>query len=394
MNTDAHQTTEESLAASLPKCRLFILGSGFSKPAGHPLGVGLLDMVREQMRMNYRQHDWDGPLEREIAEWTALYPNSELTLESVLAYSHRKHFLKLIGSDEYFEHGSRTIAAARPIIQEILSKDIDDESRGLYEKFCASLTPNDLVLTFNYDTVLEDTLDRLGIAYSLTPEWWLDKEEGEGQQQYKGSQYIDILKLHGSVDWYDRQYYDHARAYFKAQGSDVPDKEPLFGENAFIPTEPLNRGAIKSELGRDLLSRVFRVPDYRQHLPTLSRLHDVVPFLLPPAYDKILGHDPIRELWSNLHRGGDMFSAIIMIGYSMPSYDSYAYEALGKIIHSYQTGGDKNYWGQARVPMQIVTLADSEREVLDGIQFLVPDRTRIWREGFCGNAIDWLDWGQ
>ena len=119
------------------------------------------------MRAHFRAYDWDGPLEHEISEWTALYPNNEVTLESVLAYSHRKHFLKLIGSDEYFEHGSRTIASAIPIIQEILSKDVEASSKGLYERFCAALTPYDLVLTFNYDTVLEDTLDRLGVAYSL-----------------------------------------------------------------------------------------------------------------------------------------------------------------------------------------------------------------------------------
>jgi hypothetical protein len=177
LNTDTSEVTDDSLAASLPRSRLFILGSGFSKPAGHPLGVDLLNRVRARMRERFRSSDWDGPLEREISEWTALYPNREVALESVLAYSHRKHFLKLIGSDECFEQGSRTIASARSIIQEILSKDVEASSKGLYERFCAALTPYDLVLTFNYDTVLEDTLDRLGIAYSLSPEWWLDDEK-------------------------------------------------------------------------------------------------------------------------------------------------------------------------------------------------------------------------
>ena len=393
MNTDTSEITDGSLAASLPRFRLFILGSGFSKPAGHPLGFELLEMVRAQMRENSRAHDWDGPLEREISEWTALYPNSEVTLESVLAYSHRKHFLKLIGSDEYFEHGSRTIAFARPIIQEILSKDVEASSKGLYERFCAALTPYDLVLTFNYDTVLEDTLDRLGIAYSLSPEWWLDDDKRGNPPRGHNAEFVDVLKLHGSIDWYDRRYYDESRAYYKSTGVDVPDKDPLFGANAWVPIEPLNRGAIRGEYGHELLSRVFRVPNHRQYFPFRSGSFSEVPFLLPPAYDKILGHDPIRELWSNMHRTMDSFSAIIMIGYSMPSYDSYAYEALGKLILDYQAGGDKNYWRQPRTPLQIVTLAASNRDVLNGIPFLDPDRTRIWRDGFSESVIDWMNWG-
>lgn len=393
MNTDASEITDDSLAASLPRYRLFILGSGFSKPAGHPLGVELLNMVRTRMREQFRANDWDGPLEREISEWTALYPNREVTLESVLAYSHRKHFLKLIGSDEYFEHGSRTIASAKPIIQEILSKDVETSSKRLYERFCAALTPYDLVLTFNYDTVLEDTFDRLGIAYSLSPEWWLDDEKRENLRHDYKAEFIDVLKLHGSIDWYDRRYYDESRAYYKSVGADVLDKDPLFGANAWVPIEPLNRGAVRGEYGLELLSRVFRVPNHRQYFPFRSGSFSEVPFLLPPAYDKILGHDPIRELWSNMHRTMDSFSAIIMIGYSMPLYDSYAYEALGKLILDYQAGGDKNYWGQPRTSLQIVTLADSDRDVLKGIPFLNSHNTRIWHDGFTEDAIDWMNWG-
>jgi hypothetical protein len=351
-----------------------------------------MEMVRVKMRDHFRVYGWDGPLEQEILEWSAIYPSSEVTLESVLAYSHRKHFLKLIGADEYFAHASRTIASAKPIIQEILSKDIEENTRELYERFCSALTPHDLVLTFNYDTILEDTLDRLGIAYSLSPEWWLDdKNCGESKQDSK-SHFVNILKLHGSIDWYDRRYYDECRKYYESTGLDVPDKDPLFGTNASVPIESLNRGPVISGYGEELLEHVFRVPNHRDYFPFQPGSYSMVPFLLPPAYDKILGHDPIRELWSNMHRTMDSFSVIAIIGYSMPSYDNYAYEALGKIILDYQAGGDKNYWGQPRTPLQIVTLANSDREVLDGIPFLDAKRTSIWHDGFSDDAINWMDW--
>lgn len=384
---------DETLVTTLPRYRLFILGSGFSKPGGHPLGIELLRMVRERMRSHFRAYDWDGPLEQEIAEWEALYPNSDLNLESVLAYSHRKHFLKLIGSDEYFEHASRAIASARPIIQEILSKAIDPSSKGLYERFCSALTPHDLVMTFNYDTVLEDALDNLGKPYSLSPEWWIDdKKRGVSSREYK-AEFVDVLKLHGSIDWYDRRYYDDVCARRRSIGVDVPDKDPLFGRDAWIPVEPLNRGEVLDGCGDGLLSCVYRVPNHRKYLQFLSGSFMVVPFLLPPAYDKILGNDPIRELWSNMHRTMDSFSVIVIIGYSMPPYDNYAYESLGKLILDYQSGGDKNYWSQPRTPLQIITMANSEKDVLEGIPFLDPNRTRIWIEGFSEDAIEWMNWG-
>ena len=93
----------------LPIYRLFILGAGFSAPANLPLGKDLLERVREDVRSHYHNFGWEGTLEGEIAEWTSLYPGQSIDLEKVLAYSHRKHHLRLLGSDEYFEHGSRSV---------------------------------------------------------------------------------------------------------------------------------------------------------------------------------------------------------------------------------------------------------------------------------------------
>jgi hypothetical protein len=77
----------------------------------------------------------------------------------------------------------------------------------------------------------------------------------------------------------------------------------------------------------------------------------------------MLGHDPIRELWSNLHRTLDAFSMITVIGYSMPPYDGYAYEALGRLIIDYQAGGESNWFLQPRVPLQIITRTKAEEDV-------------------------------
>ncbi len=106
-----------------------------------------------------------------------------------------------------------------------------------------------------------------------------------------------------------------------------------------------------------------------------------------------LRYDPILDLWENLHRIQDAFSSIIMIGYSMPPYDSYAYETLGRLFVKYQQGGDKTYLEHRRLPIQLITLADSRQQALQGLPFLDPAKTRVWSHGFSPDSLDWIDWG-
>ena len=372
-----------------PFYRLFVLGAGFSRPAGLPLSEELLKRVRREVRSYFEYHaDWEGALEREIQEWTSLYPGQPVDLERVLAYSHRKHHLRLSGSNRYFDHGSRSIVAAREAIQQILIRATPSDTPTLYQDFAGQLCPNDLVLTFNYDTLLEQVLEDIAKPYTLTPEWWLSEDIPES-----GPQYVDLLKLHGSIDWYDRHYHDDAMRWHIEGGVDVPDRDPIFGPNPSVPSESLSKGPTEV-FGRNILSRIFRVPNHSDYFPIKDGLGaHVVPFILPPAYDKLLGYDAILDLWENLHRTQDAFSSIVVIGYSMPPYDSYAFESLGQLLVDYQKGGGKTYWGQRRVPIQLITSTDSTQRALENMPFLDPDKTLVWHKGFSTHSLDWIDWG-
>ena len=373
---------------NLPTYRLFVLGAGFSAPAGLPLGNGLLESVRQDVRGSFGRAGWNGTLEQEIEEWASLYPGEMIDLERVLAYSHRKHYLRLLGSDEYFAHGSRSIVAVRRAIQRILIGATPNETPTVYREFAQQLCPNDLVLTFNYDTLLEQALDDIGKPYTLTPEWWLDTEPSEFEPKF-----VDLVKLHGSIDWYDRHYHDSAMRWHAEQGHDVPNRDPIFGPSPTVPSESLSRGQTKV-FGSHLLPRVFRVRNHKKYFPIEEKLGStIVPFILPPAYDKLLGHDPILDLWENLHRTMDAFSCMAIIGYSMPPYDSYAYETLGRLFVKYQKGGDTTSWEHRRVPIQLITLSDSRQRVLESFQFLAPAKTRVWNQGFSTDSLAWIDWG-
>ena len=372
----------------LPFYRLFILGAGFSKAAGLPLAGELLQLVRQEVNRYFQSYGWEGALEEEISEWSSLYPDEPVDLERVLAYSHRKHYLGLLGSDEFYEHGSRSIVAARKAIQRILIEGTPSETPPLYRTFVQRLSPNDVVLTFNYDTLLEQALDDIAMPYTLTPEWWLTRNTPPS-----GQEYIDLLKLHGSIDWYDRHYHDDANRRRADQGLGLPDLDPIFGPQRLVQPEPLCRGPVGVH-GQHILPRVFRVSNHSKHFPFEEGLGShVVPFMLPLAYDKLLGYDAILDLWENMHRTSDAYSSIIVIGYSMPPYDSYAYEALGRLFTSYQQGGDTTRWEQRRVPIQLITLADSKQSALRNMPFIDPHKTSVWHKGFSDESLRWIDWG-
>lgn len=348
-----------------------------------------MQSVREDVKGYFQGYAWDGALEEEIEEWSSLYPGQRLDLERVLAYSHRKHYLRLRGSDEYLEHASRSIDAVLKAIQSTLILATPTSTPNLYKEFAARLTPNDVILTFNYDTLLEQAFEDIGKPYTLTPEWWIH-ERASGPEYG----YVDLLKLHGSVDWYDRHYHDDIMRYHAERDEYVPDRDPIFGPNPTVPSESLAHGPTR-ELGRHILPRVFRVPNHSEHFPIQgSRVGShIVPFILPPAHEKLLGFEPIADLWWSLHHNQDVFSSIVIIGYSFPPHDSYAYEALGYLLMNYTRGGSNTYWEQRRVPIQLITLDDSPEHARKRVPFVAPEQVRVWHRGFSSESLDWIDWG-
>lgn len=247
-----------------------------------------------------------------------------------------------------------------------------------------------MVLTFNYDTILEEPLKSTGKSYSLVPKWWL-KKISDDQVGIP----VEILKLHGSVDWYDGKYHDDKRRWTGKTG--VPDCDPIFGPNPVVKSEPLSPGLFLRQppwrKSNELLTRVVRVPGLKDNFVISGNPYRCAPFLLPPAHDKLLGYDPITDIWEGIHQRLQWFSGIVIIGYSFPVYDSYAYEGLGKLLLDYQRGADQKVYGQRPTPVQMITLAESQDEALRGTPFLAHDKTRVWYRGFSTESLDWLDWG-
>lgn len=116
-------------------------------------------------------------------------------------------------------------------------------------------------ITFNYDTLVEEALDGLGVSYSLG---FPESEESPETQQTK------VLKLHGSVNWAVPK---HARTRFKPHSS--------------------YREVVKLQL---------------------------VPQIIPPTWKKD-SKGAFDDIWSSALRALSAATRVVVVGFSIPPTD-------------------------------------------------------------------------
>jgi hypothetical protein len=190
MTTDAEHDNKATYAADVRKCRVFVLGAGFSAAAGVPLTVELLHEA----------------LQRFAAECPGIYSRvegyakeamgaaSEALDIANLSFSELCTFLEFIelreygGGERWSENGSREKLALRYYLAKTLVSRTPqpDAVPELYRGFAAQLHPRDVVISFNWDGLLEASLEAIGKKYTY------DRSDESA---------VTINKLHGSVNW-------------------------------------------------------------------------------------------------------------------------------------------------------------------------------------------------
>jgi hypothetical protein len=147
----------------------------------------------------------------------------------------------------------------------LLRKTAGTHPSHRYGDFIKSLRPHDSILTFNYDTALEDALlaEDLAPDYSFQSPLWVDTERSQL-----------VLKMHGSVNFAD-----------KGDGS----------------TE-----VVDFELLRE---------------PTLVYYQAGKPLLVPPTWNKANPGGPIQAIWSRAWQQLVAASHLVFIGFSLPDSD-------------------------------------------------------------------------
>jgi hypothetical protein len=184
--------------------RVFILGAGFSKQAGMPLSTDLITSIlnSEELKEIDELQDWANDLNRRIAgvesEGNELF---NVNIEQFFDFAQydmelwrMKQQLCLVG--RYYGETDwqkvENIEAWLSYIEEEVVHVVRDFQQKAdltpIQQFVSELQQEDIIITFNYDTLIETVLS------NQKREWnhGFECESGKG---------LTVLKMHGSVDW-------------------------------------------------------------------------------------------------------------------------------------------------------------------------------------------------
>jgi hypothetical protein len=254
--------------------RVFMLGAGASKSWGLPLTNELFPLALTGVPK--RQ---DRELIRDFIQYQ--YPHFRRRWKN---YPPFEEFLSLV--DIYLDFAdvikrghSFSIPDVRRLrkklllaIQTVLHGAQKGPEHSNASKFAALLEPGDVVLTFNWDLLVEEAL------YDSGKDWEYALSERA----------ISILKLHGSLDWFD--------------SSEVSIKPEL--------VFPLN-----DKFKTISVFRRFRAP--RTQSP-------IVPVILPPVVNKKIKYKELESIWREGWLALRHAPEIYILGYSLPPEDLHA----------------------------------------------------------------------
>lgn len=377
-----------------PKFRIFVVGAGFSVHASMPLGEELFALVRETIRARYGS---DNKLEGDL-DWYLNYrqscdgiaTNQPVDYERFMSSLDLEHYLGLRGSDTWSDEGNESQLLIRNGIQEVIYSRTPSTPTDECLSFCEKLLPHDVILTFNYDTLIEDTLDYLGKPYRLFPNRL--KEVGPMSSSVDSDaedKEILISKLHGSIDWYDKLPHIKERELANHYEHPWESKHPIFKDGSSISSSPLIEGPFDED---DPLQYVYRVDDLSQLIG--AQFWTSSPLILSPSSSKILYANPLKSLWRGLQQAGGLNFGLGVIGYSLPPYDEYARQALYHLMRNYtEYEYDLEMMGLSKGPARIIDYSppgDSDWKIRKNYSFMNWERCEINTSGLNVGSIKWL----
>ncbi len=372
---------------------LIVLGAGFSRAAGLPLGNELFsEIVREAKRDVLFENILKPDMERyllfiERTEGVTLH-SDEIELEQFMSFLDVEHALGFEGSDTWSDEGNKSQVLVRHLIARTLysrQRRMSHGASGLYERFASRLEPGDRIITFNYDTLVEEALLRVGKPfrlvggrYSQVDEWgatWADGPDDE----------IILLKMHGSIDWFSKKHFIQNRRFRRRAGLLGQPQDPVFN-NREIRLRKLVRGPYWR--GSPLKS-VYRVQDLGPYFAEAQPLLGPTPLLVSPSYSKILYLKPLEDFWADSASAGSLNGTLAIIGYSLPLHDNYVRQALYAAVRNFQYYDTGELIPKTNIRLVDLRSGDAAQEAYRSIyRFVDWNRADVCFNGFGDEAIE------
>jgi hypothetical protein len=373
--------------------RTFILGAGFSRYAGLPLGRELWQMVLAEARgtmffENVLKPDIDWFLAFKERTTGVSQSMDSLDLEELMSLLDIEHFLRFKGIHSWSAQGDRGQLIIRNLIAKVLlscQQRMTAFEWEPYLAFAARLRPLDLVITFNYDTLVEDSLEHLRVPYRLVPFRFDYVEDDTGYTESDDTE-VTVLKVHGSIDWFDSSHWERKRRYFAEHGGPLHDNDPIFGRPEVFEPRPIAREPYVDSP----LRQVMRVKDLGRYLSRNDFVF-AAPLILAPSAHKLLYSEPLKEFWWGMQGVGSLNELVAIVGFSLPPHDEYAVQALFNLIANFQeedTGGLIK-----KLPVRIVDKRESEEDrqsLRDRYRFVDWGLAELDYDGFRPEAVRFL----
>lgn len=342
MPTITDDDHKAAFAAEIRKCRVFVLGAGFSAAAGVPLTVALLSEA-----MQLFAAECPGIYARvEGYAKEAMGAASDALDIAKLSFSELCTFLEFIelreygGGERWSENGSREKLALRYYLAKTLvgrtprPADVPD----LYRAFAAQLHPGDMVISFNWDGLLEAALEAVGMKYDY------DRSDDSA---------VTISKLHGSVNW-------------------RLGEPNVWGEpQRTLPWEQLDfrSGMMTRHL---FAARPLLDPAVWQHYQPLG---EVDPYLVLPGYGKAFDVRANAPLWYKPEFIFAFTHDVYIIGLSLAHDDFF--------VRSFFLSNLPNIDSYSGVPGRRIIIINPAPTARDDYDFILGrDNAELWNERF------------
>ena len=250
--------------------------------------------------------------------------------------------------------------------------------------------PDDWIFTFNYDTILEKALKSKKIPYRLYPRRYKELQDtplGRNDIIDTDHDEVILLKMHGSINWFDKNNFNLIKSRWVRYGLDGDPKHIVF--DGRIDVNQITRLVSEPHPEDDLLSNVYVLDDLSNYLKQIKYLISEEPVVISPSYNKLINLNYLKDFWGGFASSGLYDTRCVIIGFSLPSHDEYIRQPLYYFIRNFQ-GYEDPYIGK-KSKLKIIDFKKTVKEIDEfksNFRFVDENKTDYYLDGFNKDAID------